>query len=586
MLFRSLLAYHRREEKPGWWAFFDRRENVDQLLEFDKESIAGLKLRDDVGPYKLKKSTVYTYEFPDQFYKLGEGDGVVDPRTQKGGTIVKLDADKNLLELKTSASPEAARAVKELIPNGPPSTIEQRRALRRIAELFLNGRLAEEHPATCDLLTNRDPRLSYGERNGAVTIQPRHVDAQSVSQVVAALDCSYAFVQGPPGSGKSTIGAHVICDLLATGKRVAVTGTSHKSIHNLLQKAEECMAQRGRRFRGLYKHSSSNAGSRYESSLTVPMIESESSNDAFDATDYQLAGGTAWLCSREQLGSKFDYLFIDEAGQVALADALATSLCARNVVLLGDPSQLAQVTQGRHPLHAADSVLQHLLGESQTVAKHRGIFLDVSYRMQPEICDFISASLYEGRLHAADSTAAHCVATPGGDVAGLYWIPTTHAGNGSSSLEEAHAIVAQIALLREHGVVTDSLREGRDVIVVTPYNAQRRLILEKLRDANIHADVGTVDKFQGQEAAVVFYSMATSSGQDIPRNLEFLFERHRFNVAVSRARAASILLCSPRLLEIACRTPEQMALANLLCAFAERAKRDLPAIRQTEQITT
>ena len=252
-------------------------------------------------------------------------------------------------------------------------------------------------------------------------------------------------------------------------------------------------------------------------------------------------------------------------------------------MLLGDPSQLAQVSQGRHPLHAGDSVLQHLLGESQTVAKHRGIFLNVSYRMQPAICDFISESMYEGRLHAADMTGRHCVALPGGNVAGLYWIPIAHAGNGSSSLEEANDIVALIALLREHGTVIDSRRAGRDVIVVTPYNAQRRLILEKLRDAGIHADVGTVDKFQGQEAAIVFYSMATSSGEDVPRNLEFLFERNRFNVAVSRARAASVLLCSPRLLEIACRTPEQMALANLLCAFAERAKSDLPTIARAQR---
>ncbi len=578
-LLANILAYHRREEKPAWWAYFDRRENVDQLLEFDKEAIAGLKLRDDIVPSRVKNSNVYTYEFPDQFYKLGDGDIAVDPRTQKSGTVVAIDADSNLLKFKSTASQEAAREIKELIPNGPPSTKEQRRALARIAKSFLDGTLASEHPATHDLLANLDPRLAHGchpqERpKGAPrrTIQPVHVDADSVSAVVAALDRSYLFIQGPPGSGKSTIGSRVICDLLAAGKRVAITSTSHKAIHNLLHKVEECMAARGARFRGLYKYSSNNAGSKYESQLQEAMIESADSNEAFEGADYTLAGGTAWLCSREELGGKFDYLFIDEAGQVALADALATSLCAKNVVLLGDPSQLAQVSQGRHPLHAGDSVLQHLLGQAQTVPKHRGIFLDASYRMQPDICKFISESMYEGRLHPTEATQQHRVDMPGSNLAGLYWIPIQHTGNGSSSLEEANEIVAQIASLREHGTVIDSQPVQREVIVVTPYNAQRRLILEKLRDAGIHAEVGTVDKFQGQEAAVVFYSMATSSGEDIPRNLEFLFERNRFNVAISRARAASILLCSPRLLEIACRTPAQMALANLLCAFAERAQ--------------
>ncbi|MBV8281670.1 MAG: hypothetical protein JO347_06340 [Candidatus Eremiobacteraeota bacterium] len=311
------------------------------------------------------------------------------------------------------------------------------------------------------------------------------------------------------------------------------------------------------------------------------------SNDPFAAEDYQLAGGTAWLCAREALGGQFDYLFIDEAGQVSLADTLAMSACAKNVVLLGDPSQLAQVSQGRHPIHADDSVLAHLLGEDQTIPKHRGIFLDVSYRMQPAICGFISAAMYEERLQAAPETALHRITANGCEYAGLYFAGVEHVGNSSQSLEEASEIVRQISLLLNGGELVDSHPSGtpidrsvqaRDLIVVTPYNAQRRLILDKLRDAGINVDpqagvrVDTVDKFQGQEAAIVFYSMATSSGEDVPRNVEFLFERNRFNVAISRARTASILLCSPRLLDIRCRTPQQMALANLLCAFEERAQ--------------
>ncbi len=580
-LLGNLMAYHRREEKPQWWSFFDRCENVDRLLEFDRDAIGGLTLREDVAPRKEARSTVYTYEFPDQLYKLGVGDGVVNPRTGKGtGTIVSLDEERNRLELKTTAPLETARALEEIIPGKPLSTKIQRGALARIGQAFAQGRLRRDFPATYDLLASSDPRVREMER-----LQPQIVTAEAVSTVAAALDSSYLFIQGPPGSGKTTIGAQVICDLLSAGNRVAITSMSHKAIHNLLRKVERCMAQRGRSFRGLYKHSSPE--SAYVSQLDTAFIESVNSNEPFSGLDYQLAGGTGWLCARKELEGKFDYLFVDEAGQVALADALANSLCARNVVLLGDPSQLAQVTQGSHPLHAGASVLAHLLGDEQTVAQRRGVFLDVSYRMQPQICNFISDAMYDDRLRAADSTRVHRVRTAAREYAGLYYVAVEHAGNASSSMEEANEIVAHISLLLAEGRLVDSLppqEEGveravrpRDVVVVTPYNAQRRLIISRLRDAGIDVEsgtgvqVGTVDKFQGQEAAVVFYSMATSSGEHVPRNVQFLFERNRFNVAISRARAASLLVCSPRLLDIRCRTTEEMALANLLCAFAERA---------------
>lgn len=584
-LLANLLAYHRREEKPGWWAFFDRCENVDQLLEFDKDSIGGLTLRDEVAPRREKLSSIYTYDFPEQQHKLSVGDDPHNPRTtRRAGTIVSLDENANRLELKTTAPLEIARGITELIPQGPPSTKELRKSLARIAASFLDGTLHDRYPAADNLLGARDPRLSVA----GAPVQPELVTAESVSAVVSALDCSYLFIQGPPGSGKSTIGSKVICDLLAAGKRVAVTSMSHKAIHNLLHKVEACMAERGAAFRGRYKHTKGNPGSEYRSKIPNSSIESVGENDSFFAGDYQLAGGTGWLCAREELDGGFDYLFIDEAGQVSLADALAMSTCAKNLVLLGDPSQLAQVSQGRHPMHADDSVLQHLLGEHQTVPRHRGIFLDLSYRMQPAICEFVSDAMYERRLIPAAATLQHRIATQSQEYAGLYFAGIDHSGNSSSSLEEAGEIVRQISLLLAEGMLVDSQPPlagaarrvvEHDLIVVTPYNAQRRLVIDNLRNAGIDVDphtgvrVGTVDKFQGQEAAIVFYSMATSSGEDVPRNVEFLFERNRFNVAISRARAASVLLCSPRLLDIRCRTPEQMALANLLCAYEERANK-------------
>lgn len=570
-----LLAYHRREDRPAWWEYFDRIDGIDELLEFDRAALGALRLREEVPVEKSARSFIYTYSYPDQQHKMTPGPAE-DPRTRRSIAIVDVNDDTNELKIRSTISVDQARAITELIPRGPFGSSEQRGALERIAAALLDGSLRDRHPATFDLLSGAKPRVA-----GVNVLQPQEVNAPSISLVASSLEGSYLFVQGPPGSGKSTVASEVICDLLERGQRIAVSSTSHTAIQNLLHKVETCTRDRGGTFQGLYKHSS--ADSEFVSHLTSPYIRSVDDNAAFSTAGPSLAGGTSWLFARKELTSAFDYLFIDEAGQVALADALAMSLCARNVVLLGDPSQLAQVGQGRQPLHAGDSVLQHLLGEHQTVPPDRGIFLDHSYRMQPEICNFVSEAMYDGRLHAATGTDLHRVDVAGETRAGLFLASIDHSGNGASSEQEAEYVVAQIAALRAGGRVADSWPpnwkdvqrdvDDRDIIVVTPYNAQRRLILRKLREAGLGVRVGTVDKFQGQEAAVVFYSMATSSGEDLPRNMDFLFDRNRFNVAISRARAVSVLVCSPRLLDIRCHTAEQMALVNLLCAFDERALR-------------
>ncbi len=568
------LSYHRREDKPVWWAFFDRCDNVDDLLEFDREAIAGLSFDPLVAPRADKRSTIYTYRMPEQRYKLAAGDSVYDPYIAKAiGTIVAIDEDRGILELKTTRGEEYARAITALIPGGPLPSNEQRRSIARVAESVASGTLRESYPAIADLLSGAPPRVR-GFSPGDV-LQPETVDASAVSQIVQGLERSYLFIQGPPGSGKTTTCSSVIADLLQSGARIGVVSTGHKAIHHLLHKVEQRMHERGASFRGLYKHSSTSGHSEYVSPLERPFIESSDDNRAFANLEFDLAGGTAWLFSRPELCGAFDYLFIDEAGQVSLADAIAVAACAKNIVLLGDPAQLSQVSQGSHPYRAGWSVLEHLLGDEPTIEPDRGIFLDVSYRMQPDICEFISLAMYDGRLSAAPRTAFHSVRSAGLTGGGLRYIPIGHTANSASSVEEAERIVREIALLLE-GFVTDDagierrMRES-DIIVVTPYNAQRRLIERRLRDAGLRVAVGTVDKFQGQEAAVVFYSMATSSGDDVPRDLNFLFEQNRFNVAVSRARAMSVLVCSPRLLDVSCHTPEQMTMINFLCAYVERS---------------
>jgi len=244
--------------------------------------------------------------------------------------------------------------------------------------------------------------------------------------------------------------------------------------------------------------------------------------------------------------------------------------------LLGDPMQLAQVSQAQHPGGAGASVLEHLLGERTTVAPERGLFLPHSFRMHPTICAYVSALAYDGRLGADPDCANRRIDAGAISGSGLRYLPVPHEGNVQASQEEAAAIAGAVEEL-VGGTVTDQTGrvrplEERDILVVTPYNANVRRIRQTL-DARRRFDVrvGTVDKFQGQEAPVVFFSMAASRGDEVPRGVGFLFDRHRLNVAISRAQALAVLVCSPTLLETPASTVEQVVTIGNLCRFAEGA---------------
>ena len=259
------------------------------------------------------------------------------------------------------------------------------------------------------------------------------------------------------------------------------------------------------------------------------------------------------------------------AGQISLADALAMGTCARNLILLGDPQQLAQVGQAVHPPGAGASVLEHLLGDDTTIPPERGLFIDETRRMHPDVCRFISAAIYEDRLESFAGCANQRIEAPGElSGTGIRYVPVAHEGNTRESVEEAERIRGLVEdLLQGEYLRMDGTRGAigpEEIMVVAAYNAQVGCLRERLPDG---VRVGTVDKFQGQEAAVCLFSMATSSGEEMPRNLEFLFSRNRLNVAVSRARCLAVLVCCPALLEVRCRDAEQMRLLNALCLFVE-----------------
>ncbi len=268
-----------------------------------------------------------------------------------------------------------------------------------------------------------------------------------------------------------------------------------------------------------------------------------------------------------------DVLVIDEAGQMGLANTLAVCQAAESLVLLGDPRQLDQPIQGVHPPGADVSALGHLLGESATVDPTRGVFLDHTWRMHPDICAFTTEQFYEGRLRARPQLRRQTVIGPGALAGhGLRFIPVEHAGNTNASVEEADRVAGLVRDLTGAGAAWVDEQGVRarltlaDILIVAPYNAH----VATLRDRLPHgARVGTVDKFQGQEAPIVIYSMATSTVDEAPRGMTFLYSLHRLNVATSRARCVAAIVASPALLTPRCRTPEQMRLANPFCRFLE-----------------
>ena len=571
-LLGSLLQYHRRENKPDYWAYFERCENVEDLAEFDRKAIGGLRRLVEIEPYKNAppdRNLTYTFAYPPQENDVGTKPDCPDSR-KAAGEVIEHDSAAGIIKLKLSK--EMAATLRALIPGKPLPHKPRQNALARIAQALVDGRLESDHPATSALLNAALPRLS-GYAAGA-RLQPDEVGSASIAHAMAQLDGSYLFIQGPPGSGKSTYGAAAIVELLRSGKRVGLMANGHKALHGLLHKIEAEAAAQAFAFTGVHKDSKMTDDSTYRSRLDSPMVRSQ---DAVEAGDGQLVSGTSHFWVKEDQTARFDVIVVDEAGQVSLADALNASMAARNVVLLGDPQQLPQVVQGSHPIGAGRSVLEHLLDGRDTVAQDRGIFLDVSFRMQPDLARFVSETSYDGRLKAAPSTAANRVDSSGLHGGGMAFIPVEHAGNGRFSLEEAGRIVAEVGALLRDGTFTRSGKaprriEQRHILIVAPYNLQRHKIREALAAAGFHnVAVGTVDKFQGQEAPVVFYSMATSSDADLPRDMAFLFDRNRFNVAISRAQCLSVLVCSPQLLDARCRNPEQMQLVSLLCGFVERA---------------
>ena len=571
----DLLEFHKREAKPTWWAMFARQDaSHDELLD-DAECLAGLAPVAGIPPRPDKKSMIHTFTFPPQDFKFRAGDKPLRSGTlEPAGEIISIDEDRRIIELKLGPSRTPLVEGEGLIPEGPVGDKALREAIYRYAQSVRGGG-ADRFSAITAILRRDPPRLE-----GRVAGQPVvAVGDDPTTGAIGALQCldgSYLLVQGPPGAGKTYTSAHAIVALLAAGHRIGVASNSHKAINNLLAEVVAVSQRAGFQSRGVKK------SSREDQMLNAGgWITDTLANDGVIG-QHQLVAGTAWLFARPEHELAFDYLFVDEAGQVGLANIVAMGVAARNIVLVGDQMQLSQPVKGTHPRASGLSALDHLLGDHATVPPDAGVFLPVTRRMHPDLCRFVSEAVYENRLSSEPATAnQRLLVDPGADPgalapAGLRFVSVEHVGCTQRSEPEAGRLARTYNALvgsrwvDHHGV--EKPVGVADILVVSPYNMQVELLKRVLPDG---ARVGTVDKFQGQEAAVVLISMATSSGDDLPRNIEFLYSRNRLNVAISRARCLAVIFASPRLLEIPCSTLAQMELVDGLCwamAFSEQQK--------------
>jgi predicted RecB family nuclease len=582
MLLADLLGWHRREQKPDWWRYFSQLEmTTDELIDA-REPLGGLQL---VGVENEAKRT-YRYRFPEQDFDVGTS--ATDPATMKNLAVVKTDPDAHEIVLRFPRKCDIAHPRALVAKTVVPSPAQEQRLLDIGLSVVDSGNEIDvdgPYRAARDLLLGRTPRI-VGHRDG----EPLRLEGESAGdaarRLVKQLDRTCLAIQGPPGSGKTWIGGRMILELVAQGKTVGVTAGSHKVIGNLLDNVWSAQGEfeAFRRREVVLRQKPGDSG-ECTCEHAAPIRDAANVTTALGEGSADVIGGTAWLWASDKIPTEaVDVLFIDEAGQFSLANALAVSAAAKSIVLLGDPQQLDQPLKGSHPIGAERSALAHLLGRDTAVMPARlGLFMDKTWRLHPDICSYTSEVFYASALLPESGNERQALSGPGlADGQGIRYIAVDHADarNDNRSVEEARVIAELVCELLDGRAtwVNRDLKTAtmgpKDILVITPYNAQRTLIRTVLRQrggACAQVEVGTVDKFQGQQAPVSIYSMATSRPEDAPRGMEFLYSLNRLNVATSRARCLTLVVASPELIRAQARSPRQMVLANALCRLHEVA---------------
>lgn len=554
------LEFHRREAKPTWWKYFDRLGWSEEELHEDMDCLAGV-LRTATPAVKTGRGNpVHEYRFDvDQPYKgTAKGFYVLDHEKLK---VSAKDYDPDTGIISFGSKQELPQRM-NLVPDEFVSPKPIPAAILNVVEETVRSGYAPS--AIMDFLLRIRPRI-VGNSTGPI-LDPGQPLLSSVIEAVRHLDNSYLCIQGPPGAGKTYTAKHVIARLLRDGKKVGIASNSHKAINNLLAGVADQVAAEG-----ISANLVKAQRERDDELARRGDIEQIASVKDLVLTRGLCFGGTAWAFANPEVQGEFDYLFVDEAGQVSIANLIGMSAATKNIVLMGDQMQLSQPIQGSHPGESGLSILDYLLQGKATIPPDLGVFLPMTYRMHPEVCRVISEQVYDGRLHSDDTTSAHLVQAKGPTISrgsGVCFVPVVHEGNTQASEEEID-VIKQIT--RELiGTEFWPDKDGRprtisfaDILFVAPYNYQ----VNKLKAAlGPNARVGSVDKFQGQEAPVVILSMCTSDAAESPRGIEFLFSKNRLNVAISRAQALAILVANPKLANTAVKSLEQMVQINF---FAE-----------------
>jgi uncharacterized protein len=563
-LLSAAILFHHREARPAWWAIFDRALKDQDELEAFNDVVVPTKI--DTGIWGLtgkqrnhrRTITIHTegvdlrhvldyehipqvlYEYAPEGFKTIQG----STRGFADASIVHIDENYVVLEeTEKKGSGTWDLAPLALLPGAPIRTTSIERVIREeLGASVLAQRDAGFAPFTpsawSDVLLRRPPR----QKSGALANSGNPVE--DITNSLLNSDRSYVAVQGPPGTGKTYVGANVIVNLAKQGWRIGVVAQSHSVVEHLMDNVAKLNSD-------------------------IPLAkkgQSDKSRPAYHVDDIAMwasgvldsgyvVGGTTWTFSRPEVRMLgLDLIVIDEAGQFSLANSLAVISAAQNALLLGDPQQLPQVSQGSHPEPVNESVLSHLLGDFKTMPNELGYFLDKTYRLHPKLAAPVSRLQYEDRLHSDP----RCELRNLSDVApGLHIVEVDHIGNTVSSIEEADELLKRLpGLIGKSWISIDAkgvpiaprALAQTDILVVTGYNAQVRYLKNRLKAAGFDSiRVGTFDKFQGQEAPVVFVSMVTSSSEDLPRGIEFLLSPNRLNVAISRAQWACFVLRSPQL---------------------------------------
>ncbi len=585
-LLAQLLGWHRREDKAFWSRFFQLCAMTDEDLVEQREPMGMVDLLDDLGE-SGRGGRLQRFRFPPQDHGLKVGRAVIDPKTKKStGTVRALDEVGLTVVLHRTRS-ELDRKLDSGAPAGLPSSLipdehigtpEQEDSLLRVGRSVVALGIEGDGPyrAARDLLLRNPPRLRQTSPLWLRLPDESAVDA--ATRLGLGLDETTLAIQGPPGSGKTHTAAEMIVALVRAGRRVGVTANSHKVIGNALDSIARAAARASVTVRLGQRTGSDNEPT---CDAARPLESNPEALAALSGAEVDVVGATAWMWSRAEFARSVDVLFVDEAGQLSLANAVAVSPAAASLVLLGDPQQLDQPLRGTHPPGAERSALGHLLDDRPTIPEGAGLFLERTWRLHPDICDYTSEVFYAGELLPQPTLANQALHGIGpADGTGLRWVPVKHDGDATDSTAEADTIASLVADLLAMGA-TWTTADGEtkplrleDIVIVAPYNAHAELIADTLAGIGLTTPrVGTVDKFQGQEAPISIYSMATSSAEEAPRGMEFLYSRNRLNVATSRARCVAIVVASPDLVRVQCHTPHQMTLANALCRLVELAPR-------------